>query len=400
MQVSPILVALIIVAILADVLTVELPSVSVSITYPVLAATIMLLGAPTAGVVAGLSTIPAAFMVKEKAVVRGFFNSGQLALTYLCSGLIYAMAGGPELFGHPLSATSIPHAIVPLALLAIASFAVNTTLVGIGVTIKEGIPFTEVWKSSFAWTIPTQAALTILALALAQIVASEGTVGLALFVVPLLIAQQFYERYVRLRTAYRDTVKSLVAVIEAKDAYTRGHSERVAAYAVAIARQLGLDDQRVERIELAALLHDLGKVAVSRDILSKKSRLDDDEFRLIQAHPEVGARIIESVPFLSDLVPYIASHHERMDGSGYGEQLTGEQIPVEARLLSVADAFDAMTSSRPYRAALTHEATIAELRRCAGQQFDPVIVEVFIEALSSGTFQDSEHCAAVHDEAV
>jgi putative nucleotidyltransferase with HDIG domain len=321
-------------------------------------------------------------------------------LVALAGGWAYVAVGGRLIAGAPLRTAEIPGVILPLILLTFVSFTVNSSLVAAVVSLSSGRSLLEVWKSSFTWTIPAESALAVLALALAQVVASEGIVGLGLFVVPLIIAGQFYERYVALRRTYADTVRSLVAVIEAKDSYTKGHSERVACYSVDIGRRLGFSDRRVERIELAALLHDLGKVAISRNILLKKSPLDDDEYEAIRSHPDIGAHIIESVPFLADLVQVILSHHERVDGAGYGSQLTGEQIPLEARVLSVADAFDAMTSSRPYRAAMSRDSTVRELRRNAGQQFDQVIVETFAEALANGAFPEDPSLAEVADEAV
>jgi putative nucleotidyltransferase with HDIG domain len=395
---SPLLVALLLAAMTADVMTVELGSISVSTAYPILVATVILLGPAVGGLVAGLSAIPSALLVSERRLLRGVFNSGQLTLAFLAAGWVYGLAGGRALAGAPLSVSEIPGVVLPLALVAATALLINTSMVAVVVTLSSGVSLLSVWKSSFAWSIPVQASLTLLALSLAQVVAAEGIVGLGLFAVPLLIARQFYERYVTLRRTYADTVRSLVAVIEAKDSYTKGHSERVAAYSVEIARRLGFNDQRIERIELAALLHDLGKVGISKEILSKSSRLNQAEYREIQTHPEIGARIIESVPFLADLIPFIATHHERIDGSGYGSQLSGEDIPVEARVLSVADAFDAMTSSRPYRAALSREETVRELRRCAGQQFDPVVVEVFVEALDNSVFAAAEPTAVI-DEA-
>ena len=378
---SPVLFALVAAAMLAGSLAVRLSSVNVSITSAISAAGVLLLGPAAGSVISGLSSLPASFRAEDRRWTRGAFNLGQLALADLAGGWAYVLAGGRPLAGAPLGLGEIPSVILPLFLLAATSFLINTTLVGTVVTLSTGVPMKEVWRSSFGWTIPTQAALVVLALALAQVVASEGIVGLGLFIMPLLIARQFYERYVTLRSAYAETVRSLVAVIEAKDTYTRGHSERVAAYATDIGRRLGFSNQRAERIELAALLHDLGKVAVSREVLAKAGRLSDQEYEAVKKHPAVGADIIESVPFLADLAPFISSHHERIDGNGYGNGLLGDEIPLEARVLSVADAFDAMTSSRPYRPALTVEETISELRRCSGSQFDQVIVETFAEAL-------------------
>lgn len=398
--ISPTLIALGIAAMVAEVLSVQYGPVSISFTTSVCAAANILLGPAGGGLATGMSTLLASARVKEQPVLRGVYNVGQLSLTGLAAGWAYVLTGGIVLGHSALTPSQIPRVILPLAALAVASFVANTSLVGAYLSLKLGASFLSIWKSTFSWTIPAQAALTVLALALAQTVAATGVIGLGLFVVPLLIARQFYERYLTLKRAYADTVRSLVAVIEAKDAYTRGHSERVALYSVDVARRLGFSDQRVERIELAALLHDLGKVGISKRILQKRSRLSDEEFEIIKAHPDIGAHIIEGVPFLADLVPVIHSHHERVDGTGYGGHLEGEAIPIEARVLGVADAFDAMTSSRPYRAAMSVDQTTQELRRCAGQQFDDVIVETFLEALSRGAFADILPAEEAADEAV
>lgn len=393
-------VALVVAAMLSETLAVEFSSFNFSVTYAVWAAATILLGPLAGGLTSGISSLPAAPMAKEKRVVRAVFNFGQLTLTGLCAGWVYVLSGGRTLLHSPLVAAEVPRTILPVVLLAITAFIVNSTLVSLPISIQSGSRVRDVWKAAAVWTIPTEAANTVLALALAQVVASEGVVGLALFIVPLMIARQFYERYVLLRRAYADTVRSLVAMVEAQDKYTRGHSERVAAYSVGIARRLGLAERRVERIELAALLHDLGKVGISKTILQKRSRLSDAEFEVIKAHPSIGAKIIEEVPFLSDLAAFVSSHHERIDGTGYGSQLKGDEIPMEARVLGVADAFDAMTSSRPYREAMGTDYTICELRRCAGRQFDCEVVETFVSALSAGDFPDAPLWDEVPDEAV
>jgi hypothetical protein len=381
--VSPLLIVVCIVAMSSEALAFDSSSLHFSITYAVCAATIILFGPSAGALAAGLSTIPPALAETDKKVVRGAFNFGQIVLANLAAGWAYVAAGGRLIANQPLIAAEVPRALVPVALLAVATFAVNTLLVSLAVSIMSGTPVVAAWRSAFLWTMRTEAALTVLALALAETVASEGSIGLALFVVPLLIARQFYERYVILRRAYADTVRSLIAVIEAKDPYTRGHSERVAQYSVDLAERMGLSHQRVERLELAALLHDLGKVAVSRTILSKDSRLTDDEFEAVKKHPEVGATLVGSVPFLADLAPLISSHHERVDGTGYGQQLPGDRLPIEVRILTVADSFDAMTSCRPYRDALSLGDSVCEMRRCVGRQFDGEIVETFVDALQA-----------------
>ena len=167
--------------------------------------------------------------------------------------------------------------------------------------------------------------------------------------------------------------------IEARDPYTRGHSARVTALAEAVARKLGWSEERLASLRLGGPLHDIGKLAVSDEVLRKAGRLDDHELAQIREHPKTGARLILRIAALRDAIPYVLYHHERWDGAGYPSGKAGEEIPLEARVLAVADAFDAMTSDRPYRRALTHEEALAEVERCAGTKFDPQIASVFLE---------------------
>jgi HD-GYP domain-containing protein (c-di-GMP phosphodiesterase class II) len=172
---------------------------------------------------------------------------------------------------------------------------------------------------------------------------------------------------------------TLSRAIEARDPYTRGHSDRVTEIAEAIARRLGWSEERLALLQMGGPLHDVGKLGVSEEVLAKPGRLDDDELEEIREHPKLGARLLLRVAAFRAAIPYVLFHHERWDGKGYPTGRAGEEIPLEARVLAVADAFDAMTSDRPYRRALGHRAAVAEVARCAGTQFDPEIVQVFLE---------------------
>ncbi len=171
----------------------------------------------------------------------------------------------------------------------------------------------------------------------------------------------------------------LTGAIEARDPYTRGHSARVTALAEVIALRLGWSEERLASLRVGGPLHDIGKLAVSDHVLRKEGELEDDELAEIREHPRTGARLILRVAALREAIPYVLYHHERWDGSGYPSGKAGEEIPLEARVLAVADAFDAMTSDRPYRRALSRAQALAEVERCAGTQFDPVIARVFLE---------------------
>ncbi|MBC7083641.1 MAG: PocR ligand-binding domain-containing protein, partial [Firmicutes bacterium] len=184
--------------------------------------------------------------------------------------------------------------------------------------------------------------------------------------------------YSSLREYYLSAVRALAAALEAKDVYTRGHSLRVAQWARACARMLGLGAEEQEQVYLAGLLHDLGKIGVREDILLKPGRLNEEERKEMQSHPVVGARILEPARFPPAVIAAVRLHHEDYGGGGYPAGLVGEEIPLLARIIRVADAYDAMTSARPYREALSAQQAREELSRCAGRQFDPRVVEAFL----------------------
>lgn len=172
-------------------------------------------------------------------------------------------------------------------------------------------------------------------------------------------------------------IESLVTALEAKDVYTYGHSSQVSAIAGSIARNIGLSEEDLFTVRISALLHDIGKIGVPDQILNKVGRLDEEERRLIEQHPTIGARILTGIPALKQVAEIVRHHHARWDGKGYPETLCGEEIPLVARIIAVADTYQAMTSDRPYRKRLEHEVALLEIMRCAGTQFDPAIVTAF-----------------------
>jgi len=195
--------------------------------------------------------------------------------------------------------------------------------------------------------------------------------------------RQLADKNQELRTGYVQTVRALAEAIDAKDRYTRGHSERVGVYASRIARRMGLRREMIERVYIAGLLHDVGKIGVPDAIITKPDRLSPQEYEEVKKHPEIGARILEPVEFLREVVPCVRHHHEWFDGSaaGYPQRLCGDDIPLPSRVILVADTIEAMTSNRPYRNALPIDVVVRELHKYSGSQFDPKIVEAFLALL-------------------
>jgi HD-GYP domain-containing protein (c-di-GMP phosphodiesterase class II) len=180
------------------------------------------------------------------------------------------------------------------------------------------------------------------------------------------------------------TVKALAAAIDGKDPYTRGHSERVSRFSVATAQALGLPDDEIEKIRISALLHDVGKIGIDDRVLKKPSALSDQEFEIMKTHPQKGFKIMSQIPAMRDFLPGMYMHHEMINGQGYPQGLNGDEIPMQARIVSVADTFDAMTTERPYQQAMDLEAALTRLKSFVGTRYDARVVAAFIAACEAG----------------
>lgn len=197
------------------------------------------------------------------------------------------------------------------------------------------------------------------------------------------INDELSNTYDKLEQAYMDSIEVVRHTVEAKDPYTRGHSDRVSEYSVLIGQRLGLYDQDIRILRIGGLFHDIGKIGIPDSILLKESKLSDDEYSQIKNHPTIGAHILQNATIFQDVIPIVKHHHEKFDGTGYPGKLKGEEIPSFARIAAVADTFDAMTSKRSYRNALPLDVVKAEIARCSGTQFDPEIVKVFLDILEN-----------------
>ena len=182
-----------------------------------------------------------------------------------------------------------------------------------------------------------------------------------------------------LRELFYKTIKLISSALDAKDPYTHGHSLRVTMYSLILAKKLNLDDSTLEEIEMAGLLHDIGKIGIPQSILCKPGKLTDEEYEVMKSHPAQAEKMLMGIKKLTVVTNWLRAHHERWDGRGYPYGLKGEEIPISGRIIALADTYDAMTSTRSYRKALDHEVAIAEIQRCAGSQFDPVLAELFIK---------------------
>lgn len=305
--------------------------------------------------------------------------------------------------GIQVSVEALPALILPAALAALAYYAVNVGLVATALALSERSNPIRIWREQYQWLWVHYLAVGFIALVLAVAYLSLGVYGILAFLVPLFIVRYAQKQYID-RTA--DNIRALKAlnqdlmaanaevrqmneellgllarIIDFRDPYVYNHSEQVATYALAIAREMGLPAAQIETLQRAALCHDLGKIGIPDAVLNKPGRLTDEEYQVVKEHVNIGAELLKSSHVLHSLIPGVRHHHERWDGNGYPARLRGEEIPIEARILAVADTVEALASDRPYKRGMTPEEILAELHRCAGTHFDPAVIEAFTRVI-------------------
>jgi hypothetical protein len=319
------------------------------------------------------------------------FNSAQYILTAGFAAIVYVALGGVVLRSALLPSIPYSQLAIPFIVCVPTYFFINNALTCSIIGLTEKISPLRVWYVDFKWTVSHDLILAPLGLVVALLFARYGWLAIFSIFAPLALARYVYKLYMDLRDAYFDSIAALASALDASDPYTRGHSDRVTEYAKKVARAMGLSEQEIESIEFAGRLHDIGKIGIDRSILRKRSRLNDREYREMQKHPNMGAEIAGKLKFLKKAEGYVSHHHERYDGQGYPDGIKGKEIPIGARILGVVDAFDAMTSDRPYRPALSVDIAVQELEKGTGKQFDPKIVKIFIELIGDGTVCVEEH---------
>ncbi|MFG2310036.1 HD-GYP domain-containing protein [Streptomyces sp. NPDC048566] len=346
-------------------------------SLPVLLAGAFLLPPAAAALVA----LPGALLApvdQRPRTARRVWRAAQLAVAVRAASEAHGALGGPQ----AVAAAHFPHALVPAGAAVLTFCAVLAALDGGILALAERAPLRVAWRGLFARSLVPVAAHGLAGLMMAVLWRSPyGPAAALLVLLPMYVSCWVFAQYHRERAAHQATIRALVQAVDIKDGYTRGHSERVGRASMMIARELGMDDERVEGLRFAGILHDVGKLGVPTRLLRKDGPLTPEERRIIELHPEYGHEMTRGIAFLGEARSAILHHHERLDGSGYPYGLTGAQIPEFARAVAVADAFDAMTSTRSYRRARPVPAALAELRRCAGAQFDPGMVTALARAL-------------------
>jgi len=369
-------------------------SVSTS-AAPILAGT--LLYGPIGAVVLGLTFALVAKIKHHSPLNRFVFNSiNQIIAGLLLSSLIL-------LAGKIFTSYSLIVQLIICVIGAIIVFLSTTVLIALAIKIDAGLSFRCVWKEKFSWLTPYYIAMGLIAYALILGYQTTGFIGLAVIMIPLLMlrlsVKQYIDRTISMVNELRgknqllesssdqitklneDLLIALAEVIDLRDPYTLGHSQYVTRYSVLIAKKLGLPAESIDLIRNAGLLHDIGKIGIPDAILMKPFPLTRKEYHIIQQHTVLGSDILKKAHSLKHLAPIVRHHHERYDGTGYPDRLKEQDIPVEARIIAIADAVEAMASDRPYRKALSYINIEKELIRNSGTQFDPMIIETMLQIL-------------------
>jgi len=385
--------------------SVKLPGthVSISISEAFVFTAVLLYGPAAGTVTVVLDCLVISFWIAKRRpeLERAFFNIAAPALSVWCSAhLFFYTAKIPPLIEEPISLvpTATLTAILPsLVLFAITYFALNSWLIAAVIAIEKRRSIWDIWRNGFLWLSLNYFCGASVAVLL---VSYTRTIDLRFVavIVPLLLVLYFTFRtsmqrvedankhVEHLNLLYLSTIETLAMAVDAKDQVTHGHIRRVQAYAVKLAAAVGINEERqIKAIEAAALLHDMGKLAVPEYILNKPGKLTETEFARMKLHASVGADMLSAIDFPYPVVPIVRHHHENWDGSGYPTGLKGTEIPIGARILSVVDCFDALTSDRPYRPRLSDTDALQILTERRGTMYDPLIVDTFVRVQGSST---------------
>jgi len=307
---------------------------------------------------------------------EALFNGAQAMLQVGAASGLLALAGwhtDPLRFNDPVQIALLPVAGVVI-------YLVNVTAVAGMVALQTGLALTEVWRQSVVEGGFNEVSQVILGL-LAAMLVDAHVWSLPLFLLPAVAIYTSLQRHQQLQQQTVDAVEALADIVDLRDPYTANHSRRVAIYVRELATMLDLPPDEVDLIERAARVHDVGKIIIDQVVLTKEGKLADDEWAQLQRHPEIGAQILSRFPEFARATSFVRHHHESLDGRGYPHRLQGDAIPLGARIIAVADSFDAMASARPYRKALPANIVLSEFREKRGQQWDADVVDALLQLI-------------------
>lgn len=353
-------------------LRISFANVNSSVAFVPFLASVTLFQHPWPMLIAGVTAFAVDTFVRKKPPIRIWFNTAQYMVAIGLGAVAYRALGGTIISDRFF----VP--VVPFLGLVATYFLVNSGSVALAVAISTGVSVREAWSRIVGRSLLYDLFSSSLAILLGFLYFKSQLLGLTLLVVPLFFVRHMYHMNLQLERVNKELLELMVKAIEARDPYTSGHSLRVCEYARSIARDLGLSTKQVDQIASASLMHDVGKIYEEfAPLLRKEGKLTPDERMLMQRHPGRSAELAATIAeFRGPVELAIRHHHENFDGTGYPDGISGEQIPLAARIIMIADTLDAMTTDRPYRKALSFERTMEELKKFAGKQFDPKLVEL------------------------
>ncbi len=390
-------------AVLAEWSQVNLGGATASVSVGVHFAAALIGGLP--GVAsAGLAVSLTHYVRRRPRAYKTVFNWA----THVLAGSIPVLVLSSLALG--LEPANLPWLIFPMTLAGLAYYGLDTLLIAAAIGLSTRASILSTWRDHFQWLAPQYVTLCITGLVFAVAFTSMGLWGALVFAFPVLMMRYTQEEHAQrteasirelsrmneelglanqeilaanatIRTLNDGLFVTLARMIDARDPYVSGHSAEVSRYATAIAVEIGLAPERVEQVRQAALLHDMGKIGVSEQVLNKPERLDAKEYEYVKTHAALGAELLQTCPSLRHLAPFIRHHHECWDGSGYPDGLRMEQIPLEARILALCDAVESMASNRPYHPGMRRDAIVDEVKRCVKTQFDPQVAAAFIRLI-------------------
>lgn len=311
-------------------------------------------------------------------IYRTLFNVGNLAISIYFPGLLYQKIY--QDMGFSIGTMKMPQIIWPMFVFLVLTLICNYLLLVALFVLGKMMKPIDAFAATFGELLPNLASIAPFGLLFAYILNFEsGQYLVLLFLFPLLLARYSFNLYLDSKNQYYKMVKTLVVTLEAKDIYTKGHSQRVEAYAEEICMAMRMPMSQTEIVKIAALLHDIGKIGIGDTILGKPGRLTDDEFMVITTHPAIGVKILKEINVNPKMVQYVKYHHKWYNGCGYPDVDEGEQVPLESFILGVADAYDAMTSDRPYRKGFAPEKALQIIEESMGEQFHPDVAKAFLK---------------------
>ena len=368
--------------VLTESLTVTYRNISFSTSFAITVASFILFGALNAIIILVLGSVCRVLKINNQ--YKHVFNTPFYGTLFNCCGFtlpiiygdyFYKLAGGTTYNGK------LDNNLLSIVIFSVVFYIINTFIISIvySITSKKGIIYS--FLSNFKLVLLNTFAMTPFGILLAYVFNLYSYGGVILVLFPIVLARYTFSLYIQTKSQYIETVDALMLAMEARDRYTEGHSKRVAEISASIAKELKYSEWKIEQLNMAALLHDVGKIGIDDQILNKPGKLTDEEFNTIRSHPLIGYNILKDIKYLENILPIVRHHHERYDGKGYPDGKKAEELSLDVFIIQLADSIDAMATDRPYRKALNNDVIIEEVEKYSGSQFHPKVVEAYFKVL-------------------